>query len=73
MSTAIDLAIGRTRRTQRARARYERTPEAGDQGNAMAKNTICIWYDTEAEAAARFYAQTFPDSAVRRVVQAPGD
>jgi predicted 3-demethylubiquinone-9 3-methyltransferase (glyoxalase superfamily) len=23
---------------------------------AMAKNTICVWYDKEAEAAARFYA-----------------
>ncbi|MGC1692517.1 MAG: VOC family protein, partial [Pseudolabrys sp.] len=26
----------------------------------MAKNTICLWYDTDAEAAARFYAETFP-------------
>ena len=26
----------------------------------MAKNTICIWYDKDAEAAARFYAATFP-------------
>src|SRR4051812_35190181 len=33
-------------------------------GDAMAKNTICLWYDKDAEAAARFYAQTFPDSAV---------
>ena len=39
----------------------------------MAKNTICIWYDTDAEAAARFYAQTFPDSAVTAVRRAPGD
>ena len=30
----------------------------------MAKNTIYLWYDKEAEAAARFYAETFPDSAV---------
>jgi len=30
----------------------------------MAKNTICVWYDKDAEAAARFYAATFPDSAV---------
>ena len=27
------------------------------------KNTICVWYDKDAEAAARFYAATFPDSA----------
>ena len=37
------------------------------------KNTICLWYDTEAEAAATFYAETFPDSAVRAVHRAPGD
>ena len=38
-----------------------------------AKNTICLWYDSDAEGAARFYAQTFPDSAVTAVHQAPGD
>lgn len=37
------------------------------------KNTICLWYDGEAEAAARFYAETFPDSAVRAVHRAPAD
>ena len=37
------------------------------------KNTICIWYDKDAEAAARFYAETFPDSAVKSVHRAPGD
>ena len=39
----------------------------------MAKNTICLWYDKDAEAAARFYAETFPDSAVGAVLRAPGD
>ena len=38
-----------------------------------AKNTICVWYDREAEEAARFYAATFPDSTVRAVHRAPGD
>ena len=38
-----------------------------------AKTTICLWYDTEAEAAARFYATTFPDSAVHAVHRAPSD
>jgi len=38
-----------------------------------AKNTICIWYDKDAEAAARFYAETFPDSIVHAVHRAPGD
>jgi len=39
----------------------------------MAKNTICLWYDKDAEAAARFYAETFPDSAVGGVFRAPAD
>lgn len=38
-----------------------------------AKNTICLWYDGDAEDAARFYAETFPDSEVRAVRRAPGD
>src|SRR5258706_3991451 len=37
----------------------------------MPKTTICLWYDKDAEAAARFYAATFPDSAVGAVHQAP--
>ena len=32
-----------------------------------AKNTICLWYDGDAEDAARFYAKTFPDSSVGAV------
>ena len=39
----------------------------------MAKNTICLWYDKDAEAAAHFYAKTFPDSAVGAIHHAPGD
>ncbi|WP_296015281.1 VOC family protein [uncultured Agrobacterium sp.] len=39
----------------------------------MNKNRICIWYDKDAEAAARFYAQTFPNSAVGAITRAPGD
>jgi 2-polyprenyl-6-hydroxyphenyl methylase/3-demethylubiquinone-9 3-methyltransferase len=38
-----------------------------------AKNTVCLWYESDAEAAARFYAATFPDSAVGAVHRAPGD
>lgn len=38
-----------------------------------AKNTICLWHDGDAEAAARFYAATFPDSSVDAVRRAPGD
>lgn len=39
----------------------------------MPKNTICLWYDGTAEEAARFYAGTFPDSAVTAIHHAPGD
>jgi 2-polyprenyl-6-hydroxyphenyl methylase/3-demethylubiquinone-9 3-methyltransferase len=37
------------------------------------KNTVCIWYNRDAEEAARFYAETFPDSSVGAVHRAPGD
>jgi predicted 3-demethylubiquinone-9 3-methyltransferase (glyoxalase superfamily) len=39
----------------------------------QAKNTICLWYDRDAEDAASFYAKTFPDSSVGAVHRAPGD
>ena len=39
----------------------------------MPKNTICLWFDGDAEAAARFYADTFPDSEVTAVRRAPGN
>ena len=38
-----------------------------------AKNMICLWYEGDAEEAARFYAATFPDSSVGDVLRAPGD
>jgi 2-polyprenyl-6-hydroxyphenyl methylase/3-demethylubiquinone-9 3-methyltransferase len=38
-----------------------------------AKNTICLWYDGDAEEAARFYTSTFPDSIMGAVHRAPGD
>ena len=37
------------------------------------KNTICLWFNKDAQDAARFYAATFPDSEVTAVRQAPGD
>ena len=38
-----------------------------------AKNTICLWYNRDAEEAGRFYAKTFPDSSVNAVHRAPAD
>lgn len=35
--------------------------------------TICLWYKGDAEEAANFYAETFPDSYVSAVFRAPSD
>jgi predicted 3-demethylubiquinone-9 3-methyltransferase (glyoxalase superfamily) len=37
------------------------------------KNTICLWFNGDAEEAAQFYAKTFPDSAVGKIYRAPAD
>ncbi len=37
------------------------------------KATLCLWYEGDAEAAAAFYAATFPNSHVGKVHRAPGD
>lgn len=39
----------------------------------IAKNTICLWYERDAEDAAGFYATTFPNSSVGAVHRAPDD
>ncbi|SFM39090.1 3-demethylubiquinone-9 3-methyltransferase [Rugamonas rubra] len=39
----------------------------------MKKNTICLWYEHDAEEAAHFYARTFPDSTVGAMQCAPSD
>lgn len=44
-----------------------------NRGLTLTKNVICLWYDGTAEQAARFYARTFPNSAVTAVHHAPGD
>src|SRR5688572_29751322 len=49
------------------------TQQPGSDMTKPAKNTICLWYDRDAENAARFYAKTFPDSSVGAVHLAPGD
>jgi len=37
------------------------------------KALICLWYENDAEAAARFYTETFPDSSVGKVHASPAD
>jgi predicted 3-demethylubiquinone-9 3-methyltransferase (glyoxalase superfamily) len=39
----------------------------------MTKNTVCLWYERDAEEAARFYARTFPQSSVGVAQRAPAD
>ncbi len=39
----------------------------------MNKNTVCLWYERDAEAAARFYADTFPNSSIGAIQRAPSD
>ncbi|OYU70789.1 MAG: hypothetical protein CFE28_12770 [Alphaproteobacteria bacterium PA2] len=39
----------------------------------MSPMTLCLWYDKDAEAAATFYAQTFPDTKITGVSRAPTD
>jgi 2-polyprenyl-6-hydroxyphenyl methylase/3-demethylubiquinone-9 3-methyltransferase len=39
----------------------------------ISKNTVCLWFNGDALDAAKFYAATFPDSAVSAVHHAPGD
>jgi 2-polyprenyl-6-hydroxyphenyl methylase/3-demethylubiquinone-9 3-methyltransferase len=39
----------------------------------LAKNKICLWYDGAALDAAKFYCETFSNSALGAVHQAPAD
>ncbi len=39
----------------------------------IAKNTVCLWYEKDAEEAARFYASVFPGSSLGAVHKAPTD
>ena len=40
---------------------------------AMKSIIPCLWFDGQAEEAARFYVSLFPDSHVDKVVEAPAD
>ena len=41
--------------------------------STTSKNTICLWYQSDAESAAKFYADTFPNSSMGKVHYAPTD
>jgi predicted 3-demethylubiquinone-9 3-methyltransferase (glyoxalase superfamily) len=65
---APDRAIARTR----IAGQISRPIQQGAQP-MKPKNTICLWFDHDAQEAARFYAATFPDSEVTAVHHAPSD
>lgn len=44
-----------------------------DKNTPLAKNSICLWYNNDAQDAADFYARIFPDSVVTGIQKAPGD
>jgi predicted 3-demethylubiquinone-9 3-methyltransferase (glyoxalase superfamily) len=46
---------------------------ANPRRDPMSKNTICLWYNHDAEEAAQFYAKTFPNSSVDAIHKAPSD
>lgn len=39
----------------------------------MQKVTPCLWFDGQAEVAARFYVSLLPDSRIERVVRSPAE
>jgi predicted 3-demethylubiquinone-9 3-methyltransferase (glyoxalase superfamily) len=39
----------------------------------IAKNTICLWFDKDALDAAKFYAETFPNTEITSVHKAPSE
>lgn len=39
----------------------------------MHKNTVCLWYERNAEEAARFYTSLFPNSSLGAIHRAPSD
>lgn len=41
--------------------------------NTKAKNTICLWFNKDAQDAAEFYAKTFPNSEITAIHKAPGE
>lgn len=46
---------------------------AKDASASAHKNTVCLWFNKDAEEAARFYASTFPESSVGDPVPSPAD
>src|ERR1700690_3226759 len=66
--------VGRHRRRSAGRGFWCSGPARSISMSArIPKTTVCLWFDHNAEDAAKFYAQTFPGSSVGSVRRAPGD
>ena len=64
--------VGRCYRFPRCN-QTNKTTKKKPMKNTPTKNTICLWFDKDAHAAAKFYAKTFPKSKVTAVHKAPSD
>src|SRR5690606_25607982 len=47
-------------------------PDRGDAAMSV-KWKSCLWFNNDAEEAARFYVATFPDTAITHLLRAPSD
>src|SRR5688572_23368271 len=74
-SRCIGLRRVSSRRAGPAMRLGSRRPDRSQGAREMKtpKNTICLWFDKDAQDAASFYAATFPDSKVTAVLEAPAD
>lgn len=71
--------------TQKARAKETRSDRGAELGSRIKGNrkdasrpfleniTPCLWFDGQAEEAAKFYTSLFPNSHIDKVVVAPAD
>ena len=66
-ATSFDLTAGGY-----SSVMWWRSREGYGESN-MSANTVCLWFDKDAEEAARFYSETFPDSTLGAVQYAPSD
>src|ERR1043165_439151 len=55
------------------RRSYKSTTPTRRSPPMIPTKTICLWFDKDAEGAARFSAKPFPNSEVKTVHKAPGD
>src|SRR5207237_10266199 len=69
-----DLEVDRCQRYDLGHDEVRPSSKLNTRSTSMkSKNTICLWFNKDAQDAAHFYAATFPDSKVTAVHTAPAD